>query len=93
MFIEQTFNHKFFVCGLQNETLFKQNRILFSTRLDSNKREKAYRLIPGYRAYEYEVWNNSIARVHNYTMSMGFIRCSKGVFEGIRIGVGELHTA
>lgn len=93
MFIKQTFNYKFFVCSLQNETLFKQIRIFISTRLDSNKGEKAFWLIPGYRVYEYEVWNNKIARVHNYTMSIGFIKCSNGVFLGIRMGVGELHTA
>lgn len=66
---------------------------LFPHDLIVTKGKKAFWLIPGYRVYEYEVWNNRIARVHNYTMSIGFIECSNGVFLGIRMGVGELHTA
>lgn len=66
---------------------------LFPYDLIVTKGGKAYWLIPGYRVYEYEVWNNRIARVHNYTISIGFIKCSNGVFLGIRMGVGELHTA
>lgn len=66
---------------------------LFPYDLIVTKGGKAYWLIPGYRVYEYEVWNNRLTRVHNYTMSIGFIKCSKGVFLGIRMGVGELHTA
>lgn len=66
---------------------------LFPYDLIVTKGGKAYWLIPGYRVYEYEVQNNRIARVHNYTISIGFIKCSNGVFLGIRMGVGELHTA